>query len=479
MDEVCIVWFRQDLRLEDNPAFYHAAKSDLSVLPLYIWDDDSEAHWSMGSASKVWLHHSLLALQDSLKKIGSDLVILKGNSRNVFEELIKQYSIASIVWNRRYEPAIIKRDTQLKTYFIECGIEAKSFNGSLLYEPQKILNKQGLPYKVYTAFWNSTQAMSPPDLPLAKSKPKTDLKKKPKSLTVMQLSLLPKIQWHLGIEQDWQPGETNAKKHLKNFLKSKVVNYGNQRDFPARDGISKLSPYLHFGEISPNTIWHALLEKFDGNAVPTPAVVYLKQLVWREFAHYLLFHFPHTDKKPLREEFQKFPWQKNKKYLVAWQNGETGYPIVDAGMRELWQTGWMHNRVRMIVASFLIKDCLIHWKEGAQWFWDTLVDADLANNTMGWQWVAGSGADAAPYFRIFNPITQGERFDPDGEYIRKWIPELGGLTNEVIHKPWLANTMDLQLANIHLGKDYPKPLLDHSDARKIALDALKQMKTDS
>ena len=470
-----LVWFRQDLRLDDNPAFYHAAKSGLNVIPLYIWSPESEGNWPMGSASKVWLQYSLLQLATELEKLNSKLLLAEGDPKSILNELIKKYNVKKVVWNRRYEPDIIKRDKIIKSDLKNNQIEVNSFNGSLLYEPNTILNKQGSPYKVYTAFWNATQQMPEPAIPYPKPRKLISAPDTFDSLPLKYFKLLPDISWHRGIENNWQPGTAAAKKQVKRFLAQDIENYQQYRDYPAIQGVSSLSPYLHFGEISPNSVWHEIQKQYQNKKLTTSAIVYKKQLVWREFAHHLLFHFPHTDQKPLRDEFKHFPWKKNKRFLNAWQKGETGYPIVDAGMRQLWQTGWMHNRVRMIVASFLIKDCLIHWLEGANWFWDTLVDADLANNTMGWQWVAGSGADAAPYFRIFNPVTQGERFDPKGEYVRCWIPELSMCPDKYIHQPWNAPAMELQLANIKLGKDYPNPIVDHSVARKQALEALKQM----
>lgn len=476
MKDSVIIWFRQDLRIDDNPALFHAVKTGLNVIPLYIWSPETEGHWAMGSASKVWLHYSLIQLDQDLEKSGSGLVVLRGNPLDILLHLISHHQVKAVFWNRRYEPSIIKRDSVIKKQLRQCDIAVNSFNASLLYEPHSISNKQGQPYKVYTAFWNATQALPEPDPPLPNIRKIVSEKTLPNSLAVEQLELLPSIQWYDGIKDHWTPGTKHAKQYLKTFLNTMIGDYQQKRDFPAERGISSLSPYLHFGEISPHRVWSSVKQASQGRAISQSATVYLKQLIWREFAHHLLFHFPNTDRKPLREEFNRFPWKKSKSLLRAWQSAETGYPIVDAGMRELWTTGWMHNRVRMIVASFLIKDCLIHWLEGSKWFWDTLTDADLANNSMGWQWVAGSGADAAPYFRIFNPVTQGERFDPDGEYIRKWLPELTDCPDQFIHKPWQATSMDLQLANIKLGQTYPQPVLDHAQARKTALDALKQMK---
>lgn len=461
-----IVWFRQDLRLRDNLALIAAAKRG-PVIPVYIWAPEEEGRWEPGGASKWWLHQSLVSLQSELEKLGSRLIVRSGSSLEVLKKLVDETGADAVFWNRRYEPEIIKRDTKVKTELRAAKIETESFNAALLYEPWEIVNLQNAPYKVYTPFWRACLKKGEPQQPQkAPSKLETP-KSFPKSLKISELKLEPKIPWDVGMRAAWTPGEDGAAAELKRFLGKVVKDYSETRNLPAVVGTSRLSPHLHFGEISPREIWHASKKAGGGASEET----YRKEIVWREFAYHLLFHFPHTTDKPLRAEFERFPWRKNKKHLQAWQKGNTGYPIVDAGMRELWTTGWMHNRVRMIVASFLIKDLLIAWQEGAAWFWDTLVDADLASNTLGWQWTAGCGADAAPFFRIFNPTSQGEKFDPDGGYVKKWCPELKALPSKWLHRPWEAPPEVLKAAGMRLGKDYPAPIVDHAEMRDEALDA--------
>lgn len=461
-----IVWFRNDLRIDDNPALAEAIKHSRPILPLFIWSPEEEGKWPLGGASRWWLHHSLQALEKELEEIGLRLVIQSGPSLKILLKLIQQTQAKNILWNRRYEPYIIKRDSSIKLALAEAGVEVQSFNGSLLFEPWSISNKQGKPFQVFTPFWR--KCLQQP-IPLPITFPRNQIKGTPTidSIPLPSLELLPKIHWDAGLEKQWKPGEKEAKKLLKSFLSNHVGEYAEMRDRPDVVGTSLMSPYLHFGEISPRTIWHSATSE---------DMPYLRQICWREFAYHLLYHFPATPAKPLKPAFETFPWKCNTNYLQAWQKGLTGYPIVDAGMRELWTIGWMHNRVRMIVGSFLVKDLLIPWQEGAKWFWDTLVDADLANNTLGWQWVAGCGADASPFFRIFNPITQGEKFDPDGTYICKWIPELAKLPKKWIHRPWEAPSEVLHSARVTLGVTYPYPIVDHAEARNQALAAFKEMK---
>ena len=474
-----IVWFRQDLRLEDNPALNHALSLGVPVIPVYIWSPEEEGQWMLGRASKWWLHYSLKSLDQSLQKKGSRLIIQKGPAKKSLEKIINETGAKSLLWNRRYEPQVIQQDTTLKVYFEGLGVEANNFNSSLLFEPWTIKTKQGTPYKVFTPFWRECQKRGGPPVPqkLIGGFPK--LSKWPKTLHVDDLKLLPKFNWDDGIRATWTPGEKAALKALDHFVDDAVNQYQTGRNHPGTLGTSRLSPHLHFGEISPRMIWHRL----EGLSIRTTKGTSLKdiecfltEIGWREFAYHLLFHFPHTVEKPLQEKFIGFPWRKNKQHLSVWQHGGTGYPIVDAGMRELWHTGWMHNRVRMIVASFLVKDLLIHWNEGAKWFWDTLVDADLASNTLGWQWTAGCGADAAPFFRIFNPTLQGERFDPEGTYIKQWIPELKSLPKKWIHKPHLAKKEILEKSGVILGENYPFPIIEHNIARDRALAIFKKLK---
>lgn len=477
MENPTIVWFRQDLRIEDNPALTEALKLG-PVIPLFIWSQKEEGAWPMGAASKWWLHHSLNSLQADLKENGLTLVIRQGNSLECITDIMNITGARRVHWNRRYEPSSIARDTQIKKILSNSGVEANSFNSSLLFEPWTICNKQGKPFQVFTPFWKTCLSQAKIECPLPKPSDKSVLPnsfhEKLKSESIDSLKLLPKIEWDSGFYQTWQPGVRGAQKLLKAFLKDPILHYHEKRDRPDVKGISMLSPYLHFGELSPRIIWQAVQNTFPNN--DTEVECYLRQLGWREFAHHLLFHFPFTSDQPLRANFADFEWKTDLKGLKAWHKGLTGYPFVDAGMRQLWTTGWMHNRVRMVVGSFLVKDLRITWLEGAKWFWDTLVDADLANNTLGWQWVGGCGADAAPYFRIFNPITQGEKFDPEGSYVRQWIPELAHLPNKWIHRPWEAPPLLLRQANITLGKTYPYPIVDHDKARVEALAAFAALR---
>ncbi len=463
-----IVWFRRDLRLGDNPALHHAWESGQPLLPVYIFDDEGEGDWPDGGASRWWLYHSLKSLQRDLELAGSRLLLLAGSSGKALSDLCKATGANGVFWNRRYEPAVVARDAEIKKLLAERGIMARSFNGSLLQSPLSVTNKSGTPFKVFTPFWKHIQNLStrmPLDKPEAFATPKTW----PQGESLDSFELLPKLDWADGFEAEWEPGESGARSALEAFRDGAAADYSKMRDTPSARGVSRLSPYLHFGELSPNQVWHFMDRKKHEP--------FLRQIAWREFAHHLLFHFSDTPQKPLRPEFEAFPWKEDGDLLKAWQRGMTGYPIVDAGMRELWHTGWMHNRVRMIASSFLVKHLLQPWQAGAAWFWDTLVDADLANNTMGWQWVAGCGADAAPYFRIFNPITQGERFDGDGEYTRKWVPEIAGLPDKYLFKPWEAPAELLEKAGIELGNTYPKPIVEHAKARQAALDAYADMRS--
>ncbi len=443
-----LLWFRNDLRIEDNEALSKASKGE--ILPVYIYDQE------LGSASKWYLHHALKKLEQDLK---SPLYIAKGKAEDIILELTKKYKIENVYWNRLYEPELIKRDKKIKSALKEKQIEVQSFSGFLLVEPWKTMNKSGKPYQVFTPFWRNLNKIYEHKKPL--SKPRNLSFIKAKDLSVEDLKLLPEIKWDNGFSEYWDSIDFDLKGEFK------VDKYLELRNFPSIRGTSQLSPALHFGQVSPRMLWDKALKLKNYNAVEP----YLRQLAWRDFANNLLFHFPKTVRKPLRDNFKKFPWRKNKKYLTAWQKGVTGYPIVDAGMRELWQTGWMHNRVRMIVGSFLVKNLLLHWHNGADWFMDTLVDADLANNTMGWQWIAGCGADAAPYFRVFNPVLQGERFDKEGAYVKKWIPELEEVPKKWVHKIWQAPDEIKEFA-----KNYPEPIVDLAESRDVALEAYYLMK---
>lgn len=378
----------------------------------------------------------------------------------------------SVFWNRRYEPAVMARDKKIKQSLRDSGVDAQSFSGNLLHEPWTIQNASGQPFRVFTPFWKASRVEKSPHEPLPAPTRVAASPQWPSSVHINELALEPRIDWAEGLRESWMPGETGANHLLKNFLRNGLGSYEAHRDCPGEPGTSRLSPHLRFGELSPRQVWHAALRLDSERA----AEAYLRQIAWREFSHHLLFHFPKTPREPLHPEFAQFPWQFDRRAFQSWTKGLTGYPLVDAGMRQLWRTGWMHNRVRMIVASFLVKHLLISWQHGTKWFWDTLVDADLANNTFGWQWSAGCGADAAPYFRIFNPVLQGEKFDPEGQYVRRWVPEIGRLPDRWIHKPWMAPPHAQRDAGIELNRTYPLPIIDHTIARQRALDAFAAIK---
>ena len=456
-----LVWFRQDLRLSDNPAFAEACSTHEQIIAIYILDKKTSL---LGGAQSWWLHHSLVSLAESLKKMGLNLLLKQGDPIEIIPQLVKEYSIGAVYWNRCYEPMVIQRDKKVKTILADQGIQVRSSNGSLFNEPWNIKNKSGDYFKVFTPYWkHCLQTMS---VPLEISIPKISKTLAVASESVADLNLLPKNpNWAQGFTQYWQPGEQGAYKQLTEFIEHHLTGYKTHRDIPAKNATSRLSAHLHFGEISPWVIWRAIeLARLDPACDLQSAERFLSELGWREFSYYLLYHFPDLPKVNFKPEFDQFPWHHDDEGLKSWQQGRTGYPIVDAGMRELWQTGYMHNRVRMIVASFLTKDLFIDWRVGADWFLDTLVDADLANNSASWQWVSGSGADAAPYFRIFNPILQSKKFDPEGLYIKQWIPELSKVSGHLIHEPW------------SVCLNYPKPIVDHDEARKLALHYYQSIK---
>ena len=438
-----IVWFRRDLRLADNPALVAAAQGGRPVLAVYIHDPDAAGQWSEGAASRWWLHHSLTALERDLERAGIRLTLLRGDAQSALISLIEQTGAQEIHWNRRYEPWAIQRDTALKAALTAKGLLVKSHNGSLLFEPWQITTQSGGPFKVFTPFWRACLNGPPPPRPLP-IPALTGWHGPISSDDLESWHLLPHTpDWAGGLRNSWSPGEAPARARLDGFVEMNLRSYANGRDLPGLAATSRLSPHLHFGEISPIQAFHAAQDARtdDGNAAK-----FLAELGWREFSAQLLYHHPDLPERPLRREFEHFPWLSDQDAFHAWCRGRTGFAIVDAGMRELWETGWMHNRVRMIAASFLVKDLMLPWQWGAAWFWDTLVDADLASNSASWQWVAGCGADAAPFFRIFNPILQGKKFDPDGTYIKRWC-----------------------------GDGTVPPILDHGQRRQAALDAFKAL----
>ncbi|WP_340117176.1 deoxyribodipyrimidine photo-lyase [Pelagibius sp. 7325] len=470
-----IIWFRQDLRLADNPALAAAAERGAPVLALFILDDSGD--WAPGGAARWWLHHSLAALSRDLEKLGAPLCLRSGKAEDVLPRLAKETDAGAVFWNRCYEPHAVARDSKLKELLKSDGIEVASFNGALLVEPWELKTGQGEPYKVFTPFWKALLAGGAPPAPLA---PPKKLKGFDgiDSEALEDWTLLPtRPDWAGGLRERWTPGEKGAGQRLGTFLDTAAKTYKNDRDRPDHEGTSCLSPHLHWGEISPRQVWQATRHAVAAGALNDGAAeAFLRQLGWRDFSHNLLFHWPDFPEKPWREAFAAFAWQDDDDAFTVWCKGRTGFPLVDAGLRQLWATGWMHNRVRMIAASFLIKDLLIPWQRGEAWFWDTLVDADLANNAAGWQWVAGCGADAAPYFRIFNPVSQGEKFDPKGDYIRRWVPEIAALPDDVIHRPWEASQEVLKKAKVTLGETYPAPMVDHKAARARALAAYEDVK---
>ncbi|MEO1224467.1 MAG: deoxyribodipyrimidine photo-lyase [Pseudomonadota bacterium] len=479
-----IVWFRQDLRLADNPALVRAAKTGAPVLALYVLDDETEGPWRLGGASRWWLHHSLAALDRELRQLGTQLILRRGAADRVVMDLVDEVDAVSVTWNRCYEPAARDRDARLKAALKARGIDVTSHKSALLFEPWSVSTQDDKPYRVFTPFWRACLNLPEPAAPEKVPSRLTGPADHPASDAIENWALLPTApDWTGGLRETWQPGEAGAAARLDAFLDGAIDGYGKLRNRPDIDGTSRLSPHLHFGEIGPRQVWHAVKARLanDGpSSTESSAWSFLRELGWREFSYNLLYHFPRLPTEPLDQRFADFPWgARNDAALSAWQRGLTGYPIVDAGMRQLYAIGWMHNRVRMIVASFLIKDLMIPWQQGEAWFWDTLVDADLANNAASWQWVAGCGADAAPYFRVFNPVLQGEKFDADGTYVRRWVPELSSLPNRYIHKPWEAPADVLMAADVTLGETYPLPLVNHADARKAALNAYETVKASA
>ena len=459
-----ILWFRQDLRLTDNPALAAAVARGKPMVALYVLDDETPGRWALGGASRWWLHGSLESLGRSLAKRGASLAL---------RQVVAESGADAVFWNRCYEPFAIARDKALKGDLAAQGLDVRSFNSASLAEPWTLETKAGGPFKVFTPFWRNLRSSVSVDRPVPASASLEGFPLEGDSLNDWRLRPS-SPDWAGGLRDSWQPGEQAARDRLADFLDGPIEGYQDARDRPARPGTSRLSPYLHWGEISPRQIWHAVAAR--GPDTSSSAEGYLRELGWREFSRHLLFHWPDLPEKPWKESFAAFPWREDEAAFDAWCHGRTGFPIVDAGMRELGTTGWMHNRVRMITASFLVKDLLIPWQRGEAWFWDTLVDADLANNAASWQWVAGSGADASPFFRIFNPVLQGAKFDAEGAYVRRWVPEIAALPDKFIHCPWDAPQDALSAAGLVLGEAYPQPIVDHAAARRAALNALETIK---
>lgn len=464
-----IFWFRQDLRLYDNPGLDKAISNGV-VLPIYIMDYVNSNEWEIGAASKVWLHHALQSLNQTLNNA---LQFFIGDPYKIISELVHCYNIKQVFWNRLHTPWEVVRDRKIKEKLKAQHIDVHSFNSSLLWEPWEVLKADGQPYKVFSAFKRQALQLIPPQPPVVFTKDPmqfTNIKLSKKTLS--DLNLLPQHDWAKGILVSWQISEHVAHRFLHDFIDKHLDAYKNNRNIPYLNATSKLSAFLHFGQISPHIIWNHI---HDAEANEESKQAFLSEIIWREFNSALLYYYPELSNQNWQSKFDRYLWKSNKVLLKAWQEGNTGIPIVDAGMRELWQTGFMHNRLRMIVASFLTKNCQIHWRYGAKWFWDCLVDADLANNSANWQWVAGSGADAAPFFRIFNPITQAQKFDVTGEYIRHYLPELEKLPTDYLFSPWLAPKAALQKAGVVLGEDYPFPIVELNSSRKEALINYKKL----
>lgn len=470
MPACTLVFFRQDLRLEDNPALSAAIERG-AVVPVFIDLSEEDPNWSLGGAARWWLHHALADLDAQLRALGGRLILRRGDPLEVLGGLAAETGADAVYWNRRYEPAAIGHDSDLKAALRERGLEVRSFNAGLLHEPWEIASGSGDPYRVFTPF---SKCVLREPLPPPVGFPRDRLRWNaswPASARLEELRWLPRIPWDEGFFDAWKPTRAGALERLETFVQRSVADYREARDFPAIDGTSRLSPALRWGQLGPREVVAAL-----GPARELPGgAVFLNEILWREFAYHILFHFPQTPEEPLQAKYARFPWKPDAALQEAWKTGRTGYPIVDAGMRQLWQTGWMHNRVRMVVGSLLVKHLLQPWQVGARWFWDTLVDADLASNTLGWQWAGGCGADAAPYFRIFNPMTQGKKFDPQGHYVRRWVPELARLPNALLHEPWTAPAEVLAACGVRLGETYPRPVVDHRAGRERALAAFKSL----
>ena len=466
-DKTALVWFRQDLRLRDNPALIRAASEGYSIIPVFILDDINAGAWKHGGASRWWLHQSLTVLNKSLS---GKMIFAKGDARIVISDLIQKTDAKAVFWNRCYEPWRIARDKKIKDALQDAGVEAESFNANMLWEPWQVLKDDKTPYKVFTPYYRRG-CLSKPEPAAPAPAPKdirfADVKA---GVALDDLGLMPRIKWYAEMAKEWMPGEAGAQKRLKVFTEDGLRGYKEGRNYPDRAKISRLSPHLHFGEISPREAWHTVRAAGFSQRLESDMDCFCSEMGWREFSTYLLYHFSQLPTQPLQKKFTAFEWDTDDEALRRWQQGQTGVPIVDAGMRQLWRTGYMHNRVRMIVASYLVKNLRLHWHHGQEWFWDCLLDADLANNAASWQWVAGCGADAAPYFRIFNPVTQGEKFDPDGKYVQEFVPELRDMPLKYIHRPWDSPNPPT---------DYPEPMVDLKKSREDALEAFANIKNSA
>jgi deoxyribodipyrimidine photo-lyase len=459
-----LLWFRQDLRVHDQAALRAAAAAG-PILPVYVLDEGAD--WAMGGAARWWLHQSLVSLAAGLQQRGARLVLRRGDAAALIPRLAEAIGAAAVHAGIAHEPAWRARDAAIAKALEKSGRRLVLHRVATLADPDAIRTGGGTVYGMYTPFARAVEAAGEPPDPLAAPRTLKMVGTAPDSDRLEDWQLLPtKPDWAGGLRATWQPGEAGAMARLSAFLDAAAEDYATGRNLPGTHGTSMLSPYLHFGEISPNTVWHACRQRGGGEGRKT----FLRELIWREFAAYLLWHHARMPEEPLRPAFAKLPWRTDSKAQKAWQRGQTGIPIVDAGMRQLWQTGWMHNRVRMITASFLVKHLLLSWQDGEAWFWDTLVDGDLASNAANWQWVAGTGIDSQPYFRVFNPVTQGEKFDADGRYVRRYVPELAELPDRYVHAPWSAPPLVLRQAGVVLGETYPAPIVDLAEGRQRALD---------
>ncbi|MDA9654970.1 DNA photolyase family protein [Pelagibacteraceae bacterium] len=468
MNNTCLLLFRKDLRLDDNPALLEAVKHE-NVIPLFVFDPSLDEYAKIGSTSHWWLERSLISLN---KQLSGKLRVLLGNSYDLIFNICEEKKIKFVYWNRCYEPDRIIADTEIKSKLKDNNIKVKSFNSSLLWEPWSIKNKSGNFYKVFTPFYNrGCLEAEKPRTPLKAPKKNNFIKLEGKFRDYKFKYEESENKWYKKLEENWNPSESNARSSFEDFLKNGSDQYAEGRNFPSKKNVSRISAYLHWGQISPFRLWYDAKKNMKGVSLKT----FLSELGWREFSYHLLYYFPDINNKNLKPKFNNLEWNNDNNLLDKWKKGKTGYPIVDAGMRELWQTGYMHNRLRMVTASFLIKNLLIHWKYGEQWFWECLVDADLASNSASWQWVAGTGSDAAPFFRIFNPMTQAQKFDKEGTYIRKFVPEIAKLPNRFIFNPWLADKQTLKDSNVQLGIDYPFPIIDYTLSRSRALEAFKKI----